>query len=160
MRGLLNDAMTLTPIHPDGMRLLRHYEGLCLKAYTCPAGVWTIGYGHTEGVKRGDRITQAQAEEILRADLQIFVNGVRAAIKGTPLNAYRFSALVCLAFNIGLESFRRSTVLKMVLAGRFEDVPDAMRLWNKVKGKVSPGLVNRREAEIALWNTKWEGDKG
>ena len=97
MPRLLNDAMTLTPIHPDGMRLLRHYEKLCLNAYQCPADVWTIGYGHTAGVKRGDTITPEQAEAMLRADLQIFVNGVRTAIKGTPLNAYRFAAMLMIA---------------------------------------------------------------
>ena len=143
--------MTLSPIHPDGMALLRHFEGLRTKAYLCPAGVWTIGYGHTGEVKPGQTITSEEAEALLREDVERFVRGVRRAIEGTPLNAYRFSALVCFAFNVGMGKFEKSTLLKKIKAQDFDGARLQFFRWNKVKGKVSPGLTRRRSAEAALF---------
>lgn len=148
--------MTLHPIHPDGIALLKELEGLRLEAYKCQGKVWTIGYGHTAGVKKGDTITAAQAEEIFEAEVWKFADGVRAALDGVALSAYRFAALVCLAYNIGLTDFRDSTVLKRIKAGKFAEVPRAMRMWNKADGKISPGLIKRREREIELWNRAWK----
>ncbi len=144
--------MTLSPIHPDGMALLRHFEGLRTKAYPCPAGVWTIGYGHTGGVKPRQTITQEEAEELLREDVERFVKGVRKAIEGTPLNAYRFSALVCFAFNVGMGAFEKSTLLKKIKEKDFDGARLQFFIWNKVNGKASAGLTRRRNAEAALFS--------
>ena len=144
--------MTLSPIHPDGMALLRHFEGLRTEAYRCPAGVWTIGYGHTGGVKPGQTIMPEEAEDLLCEDVERFVNGVRKAIEGTPLNAYRFAALVCFAFNVGMGAFEQSTLLKKIKAQDFDGARQQFQRWNKVNGKVSKGLTIRRKAEADLFN--------
>lgn len=144
--------MTLSPIHPDGMALLRHFEGLRTEAYRCPAGVWTIGYGHTGGVKPGQTITPEEAENLLREDVERFAKGVRKAIEGTPLNAYRFAALVCFAFNVGMAAFERSTLLKKIKAQDFDGARNQFVRWNQVNGKASAGLTKRRNAEVALFS--------
>jgi len=137
----------------NGIALIKRFEGLRLKAYLCPAGVWTIGYGHTgPDVKKGMTITEDEAERLLREDLRRFEIGVWKAIKGTPLNSNRFSALVSLAYNIGLGAFSKSSLLKSILRGDMGDVPFEMAAWNKANGKVLPGLVTRRLAEANLWN--------
>jgi lysozyme len=152
-----------------GLALIREFEGLRLAGYVCPAGVATIGYGHTEaagGAVRykdgtsaskvivGRAITKAEAERILAADIDRFEDGVERAIGPAMLarlSPHQFDALVSLAFNIGLGAFGRSTVLKRIKAGRFDMVPAAIMMWVKAGGKTLPGLVRRRRAECALW---------
>lgn len=134
-----------------GTELLKTFEGLRLEAYLCPAGVWTIGYGHTDGVKAGDKVDEAAAGALLRDDLAKFERCVSRAIV-RPMNQNQFDAFVCLAFNIGCGAFAGSTAARRFNA----DLPpklvtEAMKRWNKAGGKVLAGLVRRREAEAALF---------
>jgi lysozyme len=138
-------------ISDHGLALVARFEGLRLEAYRCPAGVWTIGYGHTgPEVGPGARVTAAEARALLRADLARFERAVAAAVGGA-LPQHRFDALVSFAFNVGEAAFRRSTVLKRVRAGRFEDVPSELMRWTRGGGRELPGLVARRRAEAKLW---------
>lgn len=138
-------------INKAGLDIIREFEGLRLKAYVCPAGVLTIGYGSTGShVKPGMVITEAQADELLRSDLRRFEDAVATAAPKATDN--QFSAMVSLAFNIGVAAFTRpSTVLRRHLAGDHAGAADAFAMWNKAGGKVLPGLVRRRAAEAALY---------
>jgi lysozyme len=133
-----------------GLQLLRSFEGLSLEPYRCPAGWWTIGYGHTETTRPGQRITNELAEDLLRRDVKKFEEGV-AELVTVPLNDNQFAALVCFAFNIGLVAFARSTLLRKLNAGEHSAVPKELVRWRKSRGIDLPGLLRRREAEAKLW---------
>jgi lysozyme len=138
-----------------GVDLIKEFEGLRLKAYLCPARVWTIGYGHTTAagppiVQPGMTITKAQAEEILRSDLGKYEAGVLNLVK-VSLTQSQFDALVSFAYNCGVGALARSTLLKRVNAGRFDAVPAELMKWTKAGGRELAGLVRRRRAEAALW---------
>lgn len=144
----------------DGLALIRRFEGFRDTAYRCPAGVWTIGYGHTAQagppkVIAGMKISEAEARRILAADAARFADEVRAALT-RELSDAQFSALVSFAFNVGAGALRSSSVLAAVNAGRFADVPGRLRLWVKAGGRVLPGLVRRREAEASLFMSEPE----
>lgn len=138
--------------------LLEQLEGCRLTAYQDQAGIWTIGYGHTGAdVRPGLTWTPSQADAALAEDLQRFVLGVQAMVT-EPLNDNQFSALVIFAYNVGLMALRGSTALRLVRMGQLAGVPDALKLWNKIHDRsgvpvVDAGLVKRRAAECALWNT-------
>jgi lysozyme len=136
-------------INSAGLALLKEFEGLRLKAYRCPAGVWTIGYGTTIGVEPDMEITEQQAEGFLRADLARFEAGVENLIGAASDN--QFSACVSLAYNIGLSAFAGSTVLKRHKLGNKLGASRAFGMWIRGGGKILPGLVRRREAEAALY---------
>ena len=135
---------------PKGIALLKEFEGLRLKAYQCPGGVWTIGYGHTAGVKPGMLITKAQAEEYLKADLIAFeryLNGL-----GLALNQNQFDALVSFIYNVGTGNFSSSTLLRKVRANPQDNsIMDEFLRWVYSKGRVLPGLQRRRLAEMKLY---------
>jgi len=138
-----------------GINLIKEFEGVRLKAYRCPADVWTIGVGHTSAagppvVKAGMEITNAQAMKILANDLVKFEDGVDSAVK-VPLKQNQFDALVSFAFNVGLGALAKSTLLKKLNAGQYDAVPAELMKWTKAGGKELPGLVRRRRAEAALW---------
>lgn len=133
-----------------GIELIKQFEGLRLNAYLCPAGVPTIGVGHTAGVKLGDRITQKEAIALLRSDLERFEAGVTDCVK-VPIAQNQFDALCCLAFNIGLGAFRNSTVLKLLNQGDYQGAADRILWWTKSGGKDIQGLVRRRKAERSLF---------
>ncbi|MGH6874585.1 MAG: lysozyme, partial [Aestuariivirgaceae bacterium] len=137
------------------LALIRKFEGLRTCAYRDAVGVWTIGYGHTSmagppRVARGMKITRKEAASILARDLAVFAEGVAALLKA-PLSDCQFSALVSFAYNVGLENFRKSSVLRAVNAGDCSAVPRRLSLWVKAGGRVLPGLINRRAAEAALF---------
>lgn len=139
-----------------GLSLIKQFEGRRLRAYLCPAGVLTIGYGHTSAagppeVKRDMAISAEEAERIFRADIDLFENKVEKLVKGVKLTPSQFDALVSLAFNIGVGAFARSTLLKKLKRGDLEAAPAEFMKWNKVGGKASTGLTRRRRAEAALW---------
>lgn len=142
-------------INAAGYELVKEFEGLRLTAYLCPAGVWTIGWGHTAGVREGQVITQLQAEKLLDADLDWAEACVDKAAPGA--NDNEFAAMVSLCFNIGAEGFRKSSVLRLFNAGDKAGAARAFRLWNKatVGGKLTelPGLTRRRLAEEQLFLT-------
>lgn len=138
---------------------LKEWEGLRLTAYQDEAGVWTIGYGHTgPEVVRGMRITQAQANRYFEEDLEEAIVAVDNLV--TPeLSDVQYFVLASFVFNVGINAFRRSSLLKRLNAGDLEAVPGELIKWNKItdhvtkKKKVSPGLVNRRAAEVAMWTS-------
>ena len=139
-------------INNAGIALIKKFEGLRLKAYTCPAGIWTIGFGHTgPDVGPGEEINEREAEQLLKGDLIKFEHGVEEFLDGTPASFNEFSAMVSLAYNIGLGNFRKSSVLKFHKAGKKTLAANAFLLWSKAKGKILPGLVTRRNAERSLY---------
>ena len=135
---------------PKGIALIKEFEGLRLKAYKCPGGVWTIGYGHTAGVKPGKVISKAQAEEYLKADLIAFeryLNGL-----GLALNQNQFDALISFIYNVGTGNFSNSTLLRKVRANPQDNsIMDEFLRWVYSKGRVLPGLQRRRLAEMKLY---------
>ena len=133
-----------------GINLIKKYEGCILTAYRCPAGVLTIGYGHTgKDVKENMIITKAQAEKLLKADLVEFEKKVSAYDSIYHFNANQFSALVSFAYNIG-------SIDQLTAKGTrsLEEISEKMLLYNKAAGKQLPGLVKRRKAEQELFNKK------
>lgn len=142
-------------ISEAGLKLIKQFEGLRLKSYRCPAGVWTIGYGHTSTtgvpeVREGMRISGQEAETILKRDLAQFEGAVTSMVK-IRLSENQFDTLVSFAFNCGIAALRRSTLLKRVNAGAFDAVPAELLKWTRADGQELPGLVRRRRAEAALW---------
>jgi GH24 family phage-related lysozyme (muramidase) len=136
--------------------LLKKFEGCKLKAYRCPAGILTIGYGHTSAagapeVHDGMTITQDEAETILKNDLVKYERPVASLVK-VDLEQNQFDVLVDFAYNAGVGNLKTSGLLKKVNAGDFDAVPDELMKWTKGGGKVLPGLVRRRQAESAWWN--------
>lgn len=134
--------------------LIKKFEGCALKAYLCPSKIPTIGYGHTMGVKLGQVITQAEAEKLLKIDLQIHENNVNSLLK-VPLTQNQFDALVCFEYNVGKGNLQTSGLLRDINTKNFANVPTQLRKWIYGSGKQKlQGLVNRREAEIALFVCK------
>ena len=130
-----------------GIALIKSFEGCRLTAYLCPSGVWTIGYGHTAGVSKGQVITQEQAESFLKSDLDKYEKYVTAT--GLVLNQNQFDALVSFTYNCGNGN------LKKLINGRtLPEIADAMLLYNKSNGKVLAGLTRRRQAERELFLTE------
>ena len=139
----------------EGLALIRRFEGFRERAYLCPAGVWTIGYGHTSragppAVGPQSRMSRAEATKVLAADVEVFAQGVREGLRRNITDA-QFSALVSFAYNVGTGAFRSSSVLRAVNAGDFDAVPRRLGLWVKGGGRVLPGLVKRRAAEAELF---------
>lgn len=133
-----------------GINLIKEFEGCQLTAYKCPAGVWTIGYGHTGDVKSGMTITEQEAENYLRADLQKFEAGVDKAVK-VGITQNMFDALVSFTYNCGIGALQSSTLLKKLNAGDFNGAANEFLKWNKSGSNVLPGLTRRRQAERALF---------
>lgn len=135
---------------PKGIALIKEFEGLRLKAYKCPGGIWTIGYGHTAGVKHGMVISERQAEEYLKADLIAFekyLNGL-----GLALDQNQFDALISFIYNVGTGNFSSSTLLRKVKANPLDNsIMDEFLRWVYSKGRVLPGLQRRRLAEMKLY---------
>lgn len=137
-------------ISQKGVDLIKSFEGLKLKSYKCPAGVWTIGYGTTKGVTPGMEITQKEAEELLKRDLRYFELWVDKLID-VPLSQPQFDALVSFTYNLGEGALKGSTLRKLLNQGRYDLVPDQFLRWNKANKKVLPGLTRRREAEAKMF---------
>lgn len=138
-------------ISDNGLALIREFEGLRLTAYKCPAGVWTIGYGHTGAdVAEGKTITPEMATAFLKTDVRRFERAISELIS-VDLDQGQFDALVSWAFNVGAGAVQRSTLRRRLNAGAYEDVPGQLMRWTKAGGRELPGLVRRRRAECALW---------
>jgi lysozyme len=139
-----------------GIKLLHDFEGLKLKAYLCPAKVWTVGYGNTRyedgrPVKEGDVITKERAEQLFLRILDVFERGVKSRVK-KELNSNQFSALVSFSYNIGLGNFGASTLLKMVNVNPSDSkIREQFMRWNKANGGIMAGLIRRRKAEADLY---------
>lgn len=130
--------------------MLKSFESCELKAYQDTGGVWTIGWGHTRGVKEGMTCTQQQADAWLVQDLEVAEHDVDLMVL-VGLKPWQFDALVDWTFNLGGSNLRKSTLLRKLNAGDYASVPDEMRRWNQDNGKVLQGLVRRREAEAKMW---------
>ena len=140
-------------ISENGLELIKHFEGCELKAYKCPAGVWTIGYGHIKTAVEGMEISQSYADELLEGEVVEYEEYVHKAVK-VELNQNQFDALVSWTFNLGNGNLNASTMLKVLNSGNYEEVPAQMKRWNKAGGKVLEGLIRRREAEANLFEGK------
>lgn len=140
---------------PKGVDLIKQFEELRVDAYICPAGIPTIGYGHTgPEVKIGQSITEDQADALLAADLAKFEKGVNAMCPETT--QAQFDAMVCLAFNIGVSAFRKSSVARLHNAGDVLGAARAFGLWNKATAadgtkRELRGLTRRRAEEAAIY---------
>lgn len=133
-----------------GIDLIKEHEGFRSKAYRCPAGVWTIGYGHTKDVRPGQVISREEGEIFLREDLETAERVVERECSGLSQN--RFDSLVSFVFNCGEGSFKRSTLLKCIKAN--PDNPNIryeFSRWVKSNGVSLPGLIRRRRAEADLY---------
>lgn len=137
-------------INAAGLQIIKDSEGCRLRAYKCPAGVWTIGYGHTKGVQAGDSCTQRQADEWLVVDCQVAERAVDRLVTA-PLTDNQFSALVSWTFNLGEGNLAKSTMLKRINEGKMDAVPGEMKKWVHAGTTELTGLVTRRAKEAALW---------
>ena len=137
----------------EGLELIKKFEGCKLKSYKCSAGVWTIGYGHTEGIKEGDMVSPQEADKLLRADVFKFEEYVADNVM-VELTQNQFDALVAWTFNLGVGNLRNSTMLKKLNNADYTSVPFEMKRWNKAGGKTLDGLVRRRQAESLLFESK------
>ena len=139
----------------EGISLIQKFEGCETEAYQCSAGVWTIGYGHTKDVVKGMKITTEEAEQMLVDELHEYESYINKHVT-VALSQNQFDALVSWVYNLGPANLTASTMLKVLNAGQYEDVPAQMKRWNKAKGKVLEGLTRRRKAEACLFNgTAW-----
>mgnify|MGYP003366972558 CR=1 FL=1 len=136
-----------------GLELIKEFEGLRLTAYLCPAQVWTIGYGHTAGVRQGDVIIEAQADAFLRHDLAASELAVGRRVTAL-LNQNQFDALVSFTFNLGAGNLSRSSLLQKLNAGDYAGAAEEFLRWNRAGGKPLAGLSRRRAAERALFLTE------
>jgi lysozyme len=143
-------------INKAGKDLIKKFEGCKLKAYKCPANVWTIGFGNTfyedgSKVKEGDVITQERANELFDIIIIDFVRMSNALVK-SDVTENNFSAIVSFAFNVGTGNLKKSTLLKKVNADPKDPTIKAEFMkWTRANGVVLKGLVRRREAEAKLY---------
>jgi lysozyme len=134
--------------------IVERFEGLRLRAYKCPAGIWTCGVGHTgPDVDEGLVVSEDVAEEWLRVDLEHAAKTVDRAV-ATTLNSNERSALISFVFNLGSGAFTSSTLLKVLNMGDRVGAANQFLRWDKAGGKVLPGLTKRRKAERALFLTE------
>jgi len=140
-------------ISKEGLSLIKKFEGCKLEAYKCAAGVWTIGYGSTKGVKEGDTITQEEADELLLHEMEEYEGYINDMVT-VDLKQNQFDALVSWVFNLGSSNLSSSTLLNRLNNKMWDDVPNQIKRWNKAGGQVLQGLVRRREAEALLFEGK------
>mgnify|MGYP001298266359 CR=1 FL=1 len=137
-------------ISEEGKSLIKKFEGCVLDSYQDAVGVWTIGFGHTKNVKKGDTWSQSHAEEMLDAELIEYEDYIHEYVK-VDLTQNQFDALVSWCYNLGPNSLKKSTMLKVLNKGNHQEVPHQIKRWNKAGGKVLEGLVRRREAEAVMF---------
>jgi len=137
--------------------LIKAFEGLRLTAYKCPAGVLTIGWGHTKTVERGMTVNKEYAEILLTNDIAEFEDAINKLVKVT-INQNQFDALVSFVFNVGTENFKNSTLLKKINAKDFTGAAKEFLRWNKARKNgtlvVMQGLQRRREMEKDLFENE------
>ena len=135
-----------------GLDIVKEAEGLRLSAYLCPAGIPTIGYGHTKGVKLGDTCTREQAEKWLENDFFTAKQEVKAVVK-VPLRENQLDALASFVFNLGVRKLIQSTLLKKLNAGDYNGAAAEFDKW-VFAGKVKlNGLIKRRAKERQLFES-------
>jgi lysozyme len=139
-------------ISEAGIKAIETYEGVRLTAYLDSVDVPTIGVGHTLGVKLGDVITQDQADEFLRADLEDAEYAVNKYVT-VPLTQGQHDSLTSFVFNLGASAFKGSTLLADLNAGQYDDAADQFLRWNRAGGQVLAGLTKRRISERLMFLT-------
>lgn len=138
-------------IGTKGLDIIKRFEGLSYTSYRCPAGVWTIGYGHTRGVKEGDEICDVGAEELLKKDVESAERAVNTFVD-VDLTQEQFDALVSFVFNLGVGNFKKSTLLRKLNKEDYKGAAKEFPRWNKAGGRELRGLTRRRNAEMKLFN--------
>lgn len=133
--------------------LIKKYEGLRLKAYKCPAGVWTIGYGRTTNVKPGDVITEKEADIFLLEEVEGFNIELKKSLSNSydNLNINQITALLSFIYNLGISNFNKSTLRKKLLVGDYLSASKEFIKWNKANGKALNGLTLRRKEEANIF---------
>jgi lysozyme len=135
---------------PACLALIKRFESLALKPYLCPAGRWTVGYGHTSDVVVGLKITPEYAEQLLREDLEFAERAVTEHAT-VLLSQAQFDALCSFVFNVGVGNFAASTLLKKLNVGDYYGASQQFERWNHAGGRELAGLTKRRQAEAALF---------
>lgn len=135
-----------------GLSLIKSAEGLRLRAYQDSVGVWTIGFGRTRGVKQGQKITEAEATEFLKSDLESAEADVTRLVR-VVVTENQFAALVSFVFNLGAGALKRSTLLKKLNLGDMNGAAVEFLKWNKAGQKILAGLTKRRQAEMTLFQS-------
>ncbi len=134
----------------DAYELIKQFEGLRLKAYLCPAGIWTIGYGHTSGVSPNSFITIQEADEYLHRDvatIEMQLNKLNLILRQC-----QWDAIVSFVFNVGIGNFKSSTLLAKIRTNPDDNsIMDEFLRWVYANGKVMKGLQKRRLAEMKLY---------
>lgn len=141
-------------MYQKAVELIKQFEGFKPEAYKCPAGIWTIGYGWTHGVKEGDSITKSEATELLQKEVYTIAEQIKKVLGDDAFNNLtenQVSALIDFVYNLGIGNFRSSTLCRYIKSGELEKAGDEFMKWNKAGGKVFEGLTRRREAERELW---------
>lgn len=137
----------------NGLQLTEQFEGCRLAAYQDSIGRWTIGYGHAIGVQPGQTCTQEEAEAMLAADTAWAVAIVNHMVFKVQLTQGEFDALVDFTFNLGSGNFSHSHLLALVNQGNFQAAHDEFQKWSNAGGHVVAGLLRRRLAEAAEFNS-------
>jgi len=135
----------------DAVDLVKASEGLRLQTYRDPAGVLTIGWGHTAGVRGIQTITEADAEQMLDEDLDDAATAVNRLVT-VPLTQGQFDALCDFTLNMGSGRLASSTLLRLLNQGDYGAAGAQLKHWIMAGGVALPGLITRRAAELALWN--------
>lgn len=139
-------------INQLGLAIVKRYEGMSRHAYKCPAGYWTIGYGHR--VKPSERfnepLTDKSMDQLLESDLSEACKAVQRLIK-VPVRDNQFSALVSFTFNLGSGCFQRSVLRARLNRGEYKEAGQAFMLYVRASGRVLKGLLNRRHDEMMLF---------
>ena len=138
-------------ISDKGLELIKDFEGCELEAYKCAAGVWTIGYGHTKDVEKGDTWSQEKAEHMLSKELEDEYEHYVNSLVTVPMNQCQFDALVSWVYNLGPANLKKSSMLRVLNEGKYDEVPAQIKRWNKAGGKILDGLIRRRQAEAEMF---------
>ena len=143
-------------VSDEGIKLIKHFEGVHKKPYICPAGYWTVGVGHL--ISRNAKLpsswnrtfSSGEIDDLLRKDLRRFELGVLRLLGTVQPNQSEFDALVSFSFNLGLGCFQRSTVRSAFIRGDKKRSGEVLLKYRRAGGKILQGLVRRRQAELAL----------
>lgn len=140
----------------EGIELIKQFEGFVAAPYLCPAGKWTIGYGHVIGAHEdytGKTIDETMGEALLAQDVVPCEQALEQWVR-VRLRQASFDALVSFIYNVGVGAFRDSTLLKRLNAGAYREIPGQLRRWVNVRGEFNAGLARRRQAEADLFCKK------
>jgi len=152
--------MTLMEISKKGIKFIQEFEGCKLKAYQCPAKIWTIGYGNTEmngvPVKKGDSITQVEADKLFLESLKPRVAQLNEILKDSVTKQYQFDAMLSFGYNIGMGALSKSTLLKKHKWRAWPEAASEFLMWGNMRDKFgklqhSEGLYRRRKREAMVY---------